>query len=112
MEKCCDVGFNGLSKDVYYYAIIAGQGKDRGQKSEDRGRRSVTATWGKEQGAGRRMGRAFKEDERPTSNIQHPTSNEKTNGEAGTPGRREAWKLGGEEQGGRRFTSFEGRCAC
>jgi hypothetical protein len=24
------------------------------------------------------MGRAFKEDERPTSNIQRPTSNEKT----------------------------------
>jgi hypothetical protein len=25
------------------------------------------------------MGRAFNEDERPTSNIQRPTSNEKTN---------------------------------
>jgi hypothetical protein len=26
---------------------------------------------------GRRMGREFKEDERPTSNVQRPTSNEK-----------------------------------
>jgi hypothetical protein len=34
------------------------------------------------------MGRAVKEDERPTSNIQRPTSNEKTNWEAGRPGSR------------------------
>jgi hypothetical protein len=33
---------------------------------------------------GRRMGGAFKEDERPTSNIQRPTSNEKTDWQAGS----------------------------
>jgi hypothetical protein len=35
---------------------------------------------------GSRIGGAFKEDERPTSNIQRPTSNEKTDLEAGGKG--------------------------
>jgi hypothetical protein len=44
-------------------------------------------------GAWCRMGGAFKKDERPTSNIQRPTSNEKTNWEAGRLGSWEAGSL-------------------
>ena len=42
----------------------------------------------------RRMGRAFKEDERPTSNIQRPTSNEETSWEAG--GKEHGKEVGGQ----------------
>jgi len=51
------------------------------------------------------MDGTVKEDERPTSNIQRPTSNEKTNWEARRP---ESWEAGKQGAWGKTWRSIFG----
>jgi hypothetical protein len=76
--------------------IVSLEGKG-GQRSEVGSGRSEVGGRVKKLEAWRRMGRAVKEDERPTSNIQRPTSNEKTDWQAGKRG---AWRRMGRAEKG------------
>jgi hypothetical protein len=65
--------------------------------------------WDRGHGVGRGIGRAVKEDERPTSNIQRPTSNEKINREAGSMGKNVAFGFRIAAWGKMRLTTNNGQ---